>query len=635
MRSGKSGAGISYFWHPVKRAILITRQLSQDEMRHLDDVRKADPELSIFTKSLEFVGDIEVGGIEKDLGFEKKKEIKQKILNYILEIGITQIHGTKLAEVFALEGAQTWYYHKFRLYFDLRNLSYEAELINELHREFENLEVFTPYTSYLDLLIEEKNGVRVVKRKMPGKIKWRSLFNYLVTVFLRVVSSTFSSFRSRYKIAVVELPGHYKHVLRLDGKNYELTNVHLGYAFPLMDRDFVMINELIIPDFKSHFALNGNNWKRLNDKPRINSEYILARFLGIRGWRDWKRLKKKWHNALQNLQDFRKDDRYFQLIQQKLASYTPSNNYFLLKYVAYKRFFIKSNLNVVATLDESSANFRLILDAAKTQNIKAVGIQHGSLHKLHPSYRYTSEEDLNSALPDVTFIWGASWKKFLIEYGCYPPDKLRVTGQIRTDLIYNLASGKTPLPAIIEERAKGKKIILYASQPQRDADLRYRAAYDVFVAASNQSESLLVVKLHPLENDENYFHEIASRAGNANYLISKDVDLYQALSRSDVVITCFSTVGTETIYFKKPLVVLDHLKQDILDYVKDGVGRQATNAHELSAVLSEILSGAWPDDQTKEIYNQYIEDHVYKIDGAAGKRFIEQLKALSSYISQG
>ena len=53
-------------------------------------------------------------------------------------------------------------------------------------------------------------------------------------------------------------------------------------------------------------------------------------------------------------------------------------------------------------------------------------------------------------------------------------------------------------------------IILFASQPQRDAQLRYASAFDVFTAVKDNADVTLIIKLHPAElNDIKYYESIA------------------------------------------------------------------------------------------------------------------------------
>ncbi|HBY54955.1 MAG TPA: hypothetical protein DEH15_21325 [Marinilabiliales bacterium] len=120
-----------------------------------------------------------------------------------------------------------------------------------------------------------------------------------------------------------------------------------------------------------------------------------------------------------------------------------------------------------------------------------------------------------------------------------------------------------------------------------------------------------------------YYHEIAKKAGCTNYILDATSDLYQLIANCDVLITCFSTVGTETVYFHKPLIILDHLNQDIMGYAAEGVAFQATDGNSLSRILAGILNGSLEIDRTK--YDDFIQKYAYRIDGKVVERCIEAI----------
>jgi len=103
--------------------------------------------------------------------------------------------------------------------------------------------------------------------------------------------------------------------------------------------------------------------------------------------------------------------------------------------------------------------------------------------------------------------------------------------------------------------------------------------------------------------------------------------LYLLISLSDIMITCFSTVGAETVYFNKPLIILDHLKQDIQGYAREGIALQTSNSKELKNNIEKILTDEISINKTA--YQNYIEKYAYKIDGKVADRIIEFLKNLN------
>jgi CDP-glycerol glycerophosphotransferase (TagB/SpsB family) len=239
---------------------------------------------------------------------------------------------------------------------------------------------------------------------------------------------------------------------------------------------------------------------------------------------------------------------------------------------------------------------------------------------------YTQNDKKRNILPDYTLVWGEYWKNFLINEGNYPEEALRVTGQIRTDIIPKIIENPKLIHSFIQ-LPRNKKIILFASQPQRDAELRKLAAYDVFSAAKKTANAHLLFKLHPAEkNDFDYYQQIAKEANCHNYTIIYEADLYILIASADVVITCFSTVGAETTYFFKPLIILDHLKQDVQHYYKEGIAFQATDGPMLTEYIEHILDGK--KELNKEAYNKYRSRFAYKIDGKVSERVINFIQSI-------
>jgi CDP-glycerol glycerophosphotransferase (TagB/SpsB family) len=306
------------------------------------------------------------------------------------------------------------------------------------------------------------------------------------------------------------------------------------------------------------------------------------------------------------------------LTLEVFESLDKSSGFFLYRYFAARNFFDHSEIKAVIAADENSPLTKSILDAAKFCGIKVIGLQHGTMHDLHPAYLYTENDRKNRVMPDLTLTWGRYWEEFLVEKGNYPKGSVASVGQIRTDIIPVLLSVEN------QKQVGPTGKVVFASQPQRDPELRYQAAFDVFKAASKLPESRLIVKLHPREfADSGYYSSIAKDAGCTNYVLDTTSDLYQLIAKCDVLITCFSTVGTETVYFHKPLIILDHLKQDIMGYAAEGVAFHATDSLSLTNILSGIFRGTLKIDRAK--YDSFIQKYAYRIDGKVAERCIEAI----------
>ena len=263
------------------------------------------------------------------------------------------------------------------------------------------------------------------------------------------------------------------------------------------------------------------------------------------------------------------------------------------------------------------------MDGAKANNLYTFGIQHGIIHDLQPNYHFTSNDKKRNVTTNCTLVWGTYWQNKLYTKANYPDNSIKITGFIRTDIIPKLKS--------LEDKklfnlSRDEQMIVFASQPIKDVDMRKRVAYEVFSGFKNIDNCRLVVKLHPAEmNDTEYYNKIAKYAGCTNVIITGTIDLYLLISKADIVITSFSTVGLESVFFNKPLITIDPLKQDIQSYHKDKIAFQASNGKELSGYVHGLMNGSLSFNQ--DVYNEYLKDQVYKIDGNVSNRCIDIIKS--------
>jgi len=394
--------------------------------------------------------------------------------------------------------------------------------------------------------------------------------------------------------------------------------------FEKLDETFIILNDIEIPKFTSGVDFSLELIKLKSDRKNLNSEWVL--FRGMISCKVRKELKKvtaelasKYAEIESNL-----NDPIYQMVFLSIKTLHTTSKFFLFKYLAYKKFFKRYSVKSISSIDENSLRIRAILDAAKSNKITTIGIQHGTIHELHPAYIYSKEDYQRNIVPDYTMVWGKHWSQFLIENGNYKPESLEITGQIRTDIIPKLINVKA---GDYLDIPKNSRIVVFASQPQRDPKLREQAAFDVFSSVKHLKNVQLLLKLHPAEkNDVDYYKNIAKKAGCSNYQIIYNIDLYLLISISDILITCFSTVGAETVYFYKPLIILDHLKQDIQGYHKEGIAFQARNSAELKTYLEKLLSGEI--NFSKTAYKNYIEKYANKIDGKVADRIIDFIRNL-------
>lgn len=598
----------------MSKTIIINRKLTDSEIIELAQLVQSGYEVFAFpgTDAPDFAQHIAAST-------DEKRDINYQMMDEVLRFGDFSVGNQTVAEVFSIDMASVWHYHKFRVYFAVRNLMY---FLQPLLKKFDSFNDHIWFVSGdvrpLRKLFPEV-GFRLPQAKAKEPVNYRILLSYLVLLKFRTLSYLFS-FRKKHEY-LLYLTEKYSNVL--DKKTLKIKPGHhiLEYLIGELDGRFALLTEVLMPKAKGKSDYSYS-------KKQFNRNWGSCRKIFIEGFMVSGLLSRKIRRATTEARNSLRMG-YIKVGESELSlnqrlilelfqSLDSSSRFFLFRYFAARKYFAGSGLKAVIAADENSPLTKSVLDAAKFCGIKVIGLQHGTMHDLHPAYLYTANDSKKRVMPDLTLTWGTYWEEFLLEKGNYPTGSVVSVGQIRTDIIPVLTKAESQKEINPAER------IVFASQPQRDPELRFQAAYDVFYAARSLPNTQLIVKLHPREfGDTAYYADIAAKAGCKNYTIDKTSDLYQLIASCDVLITCFSTVGTETVYFHKPLVILDHLSQDIMGYAAEGVAFQATNAENLTKILSGIFKGTLRIDRTK--YDTFIQKYAYRIDGRVAERCIKAI----------
>ncbi len=606
----------------MKVAIVIVRELTGEEISAINRLLLKNPGSTVYSNKKHPDSLMVKNPKSFELDPTEKSNINYQVMDKLLAFGEKTVEGKAITDHLMFGNVSLWHYHKFRIYFNVRNFIYNQTLIENVSADFDKVFYYGDDEISFCKSESEKKVIQKFIQNKAAKKSYSSLFKYLIFFILRIFTGLFYLGNLKGKKHLLVDHSRKQTCLDLNTLKPKNDNYNLSYLFEKAGDDFVILDEIEIikPGSKSEGLFKGYNFFKKRKRKYFFNEYILLEELFSKN--SLKKRKDDNENLNKIYQLFKKQitKPVDQLILDNLISLHGSSLFYLLKYRAYQRFFSKHYFQTVTTIDENSPRIKSILDAAKSREIKTIGIQHGTIHKLHPAYMFTPQDKKRKVVPDFTFVWGKYWKNFLLDKGNYPENSIKIAGQIRTDIIPKLIANQELIKKFVNYPA-GKKIILFASQPQRDPDLRWRAAYDVFVSAKEIGGAHLVIKLHPAEKyDYSYYHQIAREAGYKEYTIIYKTELYALIASADVVVTCFSTVGAEATYFFKPLVILDHLLQDIQQYYKEGIAFQAKNSDELIFITKRLLSGEIRLD--KNAYEKYIHRFAYKIDGKVAERIL-------------
>jgi len=548
-----------------------------------------------------------------ELDFESKQKIYRKVFESVIQFGQKNFLGKPVAGLLSFENLNLWFYSKFRIYFDLCQIYYLREEISYFSSRYDQVIWFGS---------EEISDLpsNVVSKHRPARKSWqhkRMMFQYFFLSGWRAILGSLISLKKKGPVhLMIDRPDRRQAYLnRNDLSEYWDDNV-LGYLMEGYRDQYVFLDEIGFPKFEDtiHYGWNNRYLKKYRGRERTIGEWIM--FRAIFSFRIWTKASKIHKALMESIQKLASDTIGIENdISNQLNKLKPTHCYYIFRYLAFQGFFRRnSQFKTITTTDENGSFNKVILDAAKSKSVTTIGIQHGVVHELHPAYMLTKSDHQYSPVPDLTLVWGPNWKEILVNQGNFDPASIQITGQIRTDII----------PKMLGEQEKievASKPIVFASQPLRDRVLRRRMAVDVFEAVKDIAGASLTVKMHPLEFDYDFFEEIAQSVGLEKYKLVKSQDLYQVLAESTMVITHTSTVGAEAVYFGKPLIILDHFREDIHNYHRQGVARMATNSKELKNDINGFLTGNIQIDQ--QAYDQFIQKYAFKIDGKAADRAFE------------
>jgi len=546
-----------------------------------------------------------------------KEEINTSVFKKVLGWGDREIAGKNLNDLLSIYSYNLWQYQRFRVYFAVRNIEYELQALREIKSlGYDEVLLLSDYQYKRGDFIKDFQVSLLNMHKEHVPNRKRALINYSITFIIRAVIGFFQSFTIK-KSRKIFLDSSIKQpLIYADGKMV-MDNYNLGYLFDKLGKDALILDEILVPAVGQEFLLKKSYFINLfKSRKTLFAEYVLLKgLLNLKNYQKKKEIFSKINIQYKYIED-NLDTPFDRLIIQTLRSIHLSNNYYLFRFLAYKRFFSKREVSSVLATDENGPISRSFLDAAKYNNIKTIGVQHGAIHQLHPNYYFTKNEI--KYIPDYTLIWGRKWEELLTTHGNYPASKLKIVGQLRTDII-----------PLLERKVNqnSKLIVVFASQPQRDAVLRKQTAQDIFTAIKHLPNVHLVVKLHPQEkNDVAYYHEIAKNVGLSRINILPQSELYQTILESDIVITSFSTVGTEAIYFGKILLIYDPLNQDLQKYIKEKVAFRVQNSTDIIDIVQQVIDKKLTADLVH--YQRFIEYNAFKIDGEVANRVLSFIDSI-------
>ena len=536
-----------------------------------------------------------------ELGPDVLSSINYSTFEELNDFSNSSIKNKKVHEALKVDKVNFWFYWKFRLYFDLRNINYKIEKINKVS----NNEPVLLLTSSLVLKKYYNSHKKVEVRGLKNtKNTQKIAFSYLLFFGLRLIFSFFQiEFKKINPSCFLEFPQNDQPILFPNGKTIQ-SNYVTGYL-SRSHSNKTILNDITPP--KKGQSFSRKNFKLIFNIPK---DHLFTEWIYIKGWIKHKASINKGKESIQKTLIQLQQTPANPIIITLLKSYMPSIKLILIRYFGFLVFSKTKSIKSLISYSEYSPNQKAVFDAFCTNKKETIAIQHGAIHNLHPGYIYTKAEQQENIFPSKLLLWGQYWKDLLTKTN-YPIATTKIIGQLRSDVIPYLS-----------EKIENENIIVFATQPQRDENIRKKVLTDVIEASSKLKKTILIIKPHPIEKDDDYFLEVGATLG-ISVIIDRSTDLYELIAKSTALITCFSTVGIETVYFKKPLIVLDYLNQDLQGFIKNKIGIPVYNKSELISTLLNVEnndSGILEEDQ--DLYIEYLSN---KIDGKVVERALSEI----------
>lgn len=351
-----------------------------------------------------------------------------------------------------------------------------------------------------------------------------------------------------------------------------------------------------------------------------NYSFFESKVLSISGFRAYKKaLQYKKYLQSMLFESLSKAEGFERYFIQRLIKYSSSLMLSAIRYELSKQLFEKYKPKSIVGDDEFTLLKYPLFQAAKNAKIPSYAIQHGGISLTNINYSFLKEDISFGPLPSKTLVWGEMTASQLIKSSIYNVDDLKIVGQLRTDVIPALKAKKKSTVST------SKKTIVFASQPlPHNLDLRERMFTDFIELNKRCKDHAIYWKPHP--NEISDIPRLLEKASNEGVqIIVFEGDLYGLLSTSDALITNYSTVGSEAIYFDLELLVFDYTGTDGAGYIRNGVGHLCKSVNDLQMAINTMASGQHLIDPLNR--QTYRAKRAYKIDGQVRFRMLKEIQA--------
>lgn len=269
----------------------------------------------------------------------------------------------------------------------------------------------------------------------------------------------------------------------------------------------------------------------------------------------------------------------------------------------------KTRPDVLILLNEVSLSERLAGLVAKQMHIPSVCIQHG----VYIGYVY------RELAADKIIVWGEEPKKFWEKIGC-APERIKSVGALAHERWLLLKEKKVKRgerPCIL---ALGQNPAAFISQ-----ETHRKTINAVFHAIHGLPEYHFIVKPHPGEDIKPYQSALEELPSTSNIELVTSGPIEEAILRSDLVITVFSTAGLEAMLLEKPVIVLN-LSQEPSIAPYTAAAKLVEAEESLSRSIRAIIEDSAARQSLVLAGRNYANEYFGEMDGGAAQRAVKVIQ---------
>jgi hypothetical protein len=340
-------------------------------------------------------------------------------------------------------------------------------------------------------------------------------------------------------------------------------------------------------------------------------------------------LANSWH-ILKDSESFKKTFTYQEIPLWNLLEdefFYLFSTYFedLIKYVEVMKFMINhEKVNIVVSWNDVLKFEKTVALVCRDLKIPTIVIQHGVTGH-HIGYVPVTS--------DKMAVWGDIAKNWFINYGV-DPDKLVITGNPRFDsLSQKQVDGKKYAVYHDLKLDSNKGFFVYATQPisagfisretEKVNELAFRALLKAMEEFPNKQ---LVIKLHPIDDGKLIRRIVGEQKAKMDIAVTKNVNLYNLLRLTDLLIAIDSTVALEAMLLNKPVVLINLDKRSNI-YLESGAAIGVEEPQNIAPTIKEVLFGTAEKALEKE-RKKFVYDYAFKQDGQASKRISDLIEQM-------